>query len=129
MTSQAVRARRQSSPDKSNSSPRWRRPCPATASARKPIAEAAARRSPHRQSPERERWCRNLSQLLHIACFRIEVGAVLVDVAKRLHQRLLTAVDVDHLACRIERKTHRGFLVAGVVDANDIVVDHLRGRI
>src|SRR3954463_4013652 len=115
MTSQAVRAGRHTQPDRSNSSPRSPPPWRATASARKPIAEAAARRSPHRQSPERERWCRNLSQLLHIAGFRVEVCAVLVDVAKRLHQRLIAAVDVDHLACRIERETHRGFLVAGMV--------------
>ncbi len=52
-----------------------------------------------------------------------------MHIAEGLHQRLVPVVDIDHLALRIEGETHRGLLVAGVIDGDGVVVDHLCCRI
>src|SRR3954454_5271470 len=65
------------------------------------------------------------SVLAH-ASARVEIGAVAPAAAKRLQQRFRPLIHIDDLALGIEPEPHRGLLVAGVIDRELVVEDHLR---
>src|SRR5215217_1807403 len=73
--------------------------------------------------------CRLLTARHPDAGFRIQIRAIRADVTERLHQRLLPFLYVDHLARGVEPEAHRRLLMAGVIECQLVVEDHLRSRI
>ena len=61
--------------------------------------------------------------------FWIQIRAVRTDVTERLQQRFRPLLHVDHLAFGVEPETQGGLFIAGVIERQLVVEDHLGGRI